>query len=55
MMKNCDVGMDVEHVAGILNFFADTISCGKPAETLDSLFKCKCLSNTGALSCLQVQ
>ena len=54
MMKNCDVGMDVEHVAGILNFFADVISRGKPAETLDPLFKNKNPSNTGALCCLQI-
>ena len=54
LMKNCNVGMDVEHVAGILNFFADAISRGLLAETLNPLFKCKCPSNTGALSCLQV-
>ena len=54
MMKNCDVEMDVEHIAGILNFFANVISRCLPAKTLDPLFKCKCPSNTGALSCLQV-
>ena len=54
MMKNCNVGMNVEHADRILNFFADAISRGKLVETLDPLFKCKCPSNTGALSCLQV-
>ena len=53
-MKYSRVGLDVEHLAGILNFFADAISRGTPIETLHSHFKSKCPTNTLAKQCLQV-
>ena len=55
LMKHCDIRMDVEHVAGLLNYFADAISRGKPKYTLESKFKRKCPNNRDALNCLQVQ
>ena len=54
-MNICSVGMDFEHIARVLNFVADAISRGTPAETLNRLFKRKCPSNPSACSSLQVQ
>ena len=54
LIKNSNVGMYIEHIAWILNFFANSISRGIFTETLDPLFKHKWPSNSGAFSCLQV-
>ena len=55
LMKHCDFGMDVKHVAGLLNYFADAITRDIPKYTLDLKFKRKCSNNLDALNCLQVQ
>ena len=51
---NGRVGLDVDHLSGTINYFADALSRGDPHITLQTLFKAKCPSNTDALSCLQV-
>ena len=52
--KFTNVGMDCDHYAGKLNYFADAISRGKPKDTMHNLFKKLCNSNEDARSCLQV-
>ena len=50
--KYLGINIDVTHVAGKLNRFADVISRGRPSKTLHTIFKKEYLTNKDALSCL---
>ena len=54
IMKNCKVGLDIEYVKGLLNYFADALSRGEPTRTIHTKFKSKYPHNNAACSCLQV-
>ena len=53
--KSSGLDMDITHVAGVNNCFADAVSRGDPKVTLQPLMKAKIPTNELALSCLQVQ
>ena len=52
--KLTGLDMDITHVAGVDNCFADAVSRGHPKDTLQPLMKAKIPSNELAFSCLQV-
>ena len=52
--KYLGIDIDVEHVPGKLNGFADAVSRGRPSKTLNTILKKEYPTNDDVLSCLQV-
>ena len=52
--KYLGIDIDVEHVPGKLNGFADAVSCGRLSKTLNTILKKEYPTNNEVFSCLQV-